>query len=232
MIDDKRVLGIIPARGGSKGLPGKNIRPLRGKPLIGWTIEAARRSKYIDDVVVTSDDPQILAVSKEWGASTPFVRPAELATDEATSAETVLHCLESVAPCDVLVLLQPTSPLRLASDIDTALEIFVCKGAVSVVSVTPSEKSISWSNTISPEGRIEFVFDQTPSGRRQDLSQTYYLNGAVYCVDCDWFKRHRKFTASESFCYVMPRERSIDIDTLIDFAFCEILLDLKKAGAI
>src|SRR5688500_10349967 len=141
MIAGRSVLALIPARGGSKGLPGKNLLPVDGRPLLDWTVQAARRSRYIDRVVLSSDDPAIIAAGLAAGCDAPFVRPAELASDTAGTLEVVEHALDRLPGYDVLVLLQPTSPLRTAGDIDGACERMVASGAGSCVSVSLVEQS-------------------------------------------------------------------------------------------
>ena len=150
-----KVLGIIPARGGSKGMPKKNIRPLLNKPLIAWTIEQALKSKYIDRVVVSTDDPAIARLAKKHGADVPFMRPDKLATDKAKSIDVVSHALLSLPEkYDYVVLLQPTSPLRTADDIDACVKLCMSKGGNSCVSVTESEKNPHWMYSLDRNGRM------------------------------------------------------------------------------
>jgi N-acylneuraminate cytidylyltransferase/CMP-N,N'-diacetyllegionaminic acid synthase len=152
MYKDRRIIALVPARGGSKGLPGKNVLPLLGKPLIAWTIEQAKACSYIDRVMVTTDDDGIAAAAREFGADVPFKRPAHLATDAAKSLDVVLHALDWLEAhgdrYDLLVLLQPTSPLRTAGDIGGALDLFISKNAGAVVSVCETDHHPYWSNTI------------------------------------------------------------------------------------
>lgn len=130
MINNKKILAIIPARGGSKGLPRKNIRELAGKPLIAWTIEAGRKSKYIDRLIVSSEDFEIIEVAKKYGAEIPFVRPKHLAEDESLGLDPVFHALRELPGYDIVVLLQPTSPLRLTEDIDACIEQLIDSGGL------------------------------------------------------------------------------------------------------
>lgn len=224
MIHGKKVLGIIPARGGSKGVPGKNIRPLAGKPLIAWTIEAAAKSKYLDRLIVTSDDEAIIQTSLACGADVPFVRPAHLAQDDTPGIAPVLHAMDKLPEYDYIVLLQPTSPLRNAQDIDTCIERFAVTAAEAVVSVTEQEKSPYWMFEVGEAGKLEPIMGKTDTSRRQDLPRVYALNGAVYVSSAEVLKRTESFLTDNTEAYIMPKERSIDIDTVIDFRICEMIL--------
>jgi len=218
MIDGKRVLGVVPARGGSKGLPGKNVLTVRSRPLLDWTVKAAQASQYIDRTVLSSDDDDIIAVARACGCDVPFRRPAALASDTAGSVDVVLHALEQVPGYDVVVLLQPTSPLRSSSDIDAACERLASTGAPACVSVTAVEMVPYWMYFINAQSALEPVVElPTAVARRQDLPPVYTLNGAVYVAHVDWLRRTGSFVTRETVAQVMPRERSIDIDTIEDF---------------
>ncbi|MDY0147963.1 MAG: acylneuraminate cytidylyltransferase family protein [Halothiobacillus sp.] len=225
MSDIGSMLALIPARGGSKGLPGKNIRPLKGRPLIGWSIEAARASRYVSRIVVSSDDEEILAVARDQGAETPFRRPASLAGDDTPSMDVVLHALDQLAGFEWIVLLQPTSPLRLALDIDAAIEQCLKTAAPSCVSVCEAPASPWWMFQVGDQGEMRSFLppDQRPV-RRQDLPDLYALNGAVYVAKTEWLRKSLSFLTEETVAYVMPSERSVDIDTLFDFHLAECLL--------
>ena len=232
MIDGRSVLAIVAARGGSKGLPGKNLRILGGKPLIAWSIEAARGSRYVDRVVVSSDDDAIMAAARARGAEAPFARPAALATDTAAVEDAIIHCLDALdRSYDFLVLLQPTSPLRIAADIDGGIETCVRAGAPACISVTEASKSPYWMFTLDEAGRMTPILrrDHEPR-RRQDLPVFHQLNGAVYVAEVSWFRVHRRFLAAETRAYVMPKERSVDVDDAVDFALARVLLE-GAAGA-
>lgn len=219
------MLALIPARGGSKGVPGKNVRQVAGKPLIAWTIEAARQAACIDRVVVSSDDAGILDVARAWGAQTPFVRPAELARDETPGIDVVLHALQQLAGVAWVVLLQPTSPLRTAQDIDAAFALCQERGASACVSVTEAATPPWWMFRMSDEGRLRsFLPEGERPQRRQDAPPLYALNGAVYVARADWLRRTRSFLTDETAAYVMPPERSIDIDTPLDLTIAACLL--------
>lgn len=218
MIGGRKVLAVIPARGGSKGLPGKNILEVGGRPLVAFSIEAAMASASIDHVILSSDDDAIIAAARRYGCEVPFRRPADLATDSAATIDVVLHAIEQVSGYDVVVLLQPTSPLRTAADIDGACEQFAQRNAVACVSVSLAEQSPYWMYHINGEGDLQPVL-ATPPGvtRRQDLPPVYALNGAIYVADVAWLQRSRNFLTSETVPYVMPGERALDIDTAVDF---------------
>ncbi len=224
MIGGKRVLAIIPARGGSKGLPGKNLRLALGKPLIQWTIEAALNARHVDHVILSSDDDAIITAASAAGCHVPFKRPAELATDQATTADVVLHALENMPAYDLLVLLQPTSPLRSSLDIDRAIETLIAKNAPACVSIAEVEQSPYWMYRLGTTGQLLPILNlaERPT-RRQDLPPAYTLNGAIYIADCNWFIRTKTFLSTETTAYLMPQSKSIDIDTELDFMIFEKL---------
>lgn len=226
MIGDKSVLALIPARGGSKGVPGKNIRPAGGKPLIAWTIEAAKCSRYIDRLILSTDDPSIAAVAKQFGCDVPFMRPAELATDQADSMVVVRHALQAIGErYEYLVLLQPTSPLRIAADIDTAVERCLQSNAQTCLSVCEPDKSPYWMMTMAADGTVQQLFppEQIPT-RRQDAPPIFAANGAVYVAPCDYLAAGGDFITAGTIGYVMPKDRSLDIDTELDLKLADFLL--------
>lgn len=224
MNKDQRILGLIPARGGSRGIPRKNIKPLHGKPLLAWTIEAALRSTFLDAVVVSTDDEEIGRVAADWGAEVPFLRPRELAQDETPGIDPVLHALEQLPDFDTVVLLQPTSPLRTTDDIDQCIELARSSGAPSVVSVTEAAKHPYWMYRLGPDLRLKALIAAPPVTRRQDLPPVYSMNGAVYFARADWLRRHRTFVTDETVAYIMPPERSVDLDSMLDWQMAELLL--------
>jgi len=228
MIKNKRVLAIIPARGGSKGVPRKNIRLLAGKPLIAWTIEEAKKSKYIDRLILTSEDLEIIETAKAYGCDIPFVRPGKLALDSTPGIDPVLHALEVIQGYDYVVLLQPTSPLRLAEDIDGCIEKMIEKQSTTCVSVTEAETSPYWMYTLNQAGAMQPLIQQDePIVRRQDLTMVYALNGAVYVAEVDWLKRSRSFLTTETVAFIVPKDRSYDIDTEKDFLWCDWLISRR-----
>lgn len=224
MIQGKRVLGLIPARGGSKGLPRKNVLPLAGKPLIAWTVEAALAATSLDRVVLSTDDDEIASVAKAHGCDVPFRRPARLAQDDTPGIGPVLHALDRLPGYDLVVLLQPTSPLRTASDIDGAVQLCASHQWGFCVSVTEAGKRPEWMVTLGEGGVMAPVLDGPALLRRQDAPPVYALNGAVYVGEAEAVRRERGFVTAETVAYVMPPERSADVDTALDLAWCEFLL--------
>jgi CMP-N,N'-diacetyllegionaminic acid synthase len=231
MIAGLSVLALITARGGSKGLPGKNLRPLGGRPLVAWSVEQARASTLIDRTVISSDDGAIIKAAVAAGAEAPFVRPATLAIDTASSVEVALHALAEMGqPFDLLVLLQPTSPLRETADIDACIRLVAEGGAPSAVSVTPAAKSPWWMQSLDKAGRLSPLLPPVDASRRQDLPQAFVPNGAVYVVRSDWLGARRAFLGPGSVGHVMPPERSVDIDTLLDFRLAELIVADRESG--
>jgi CMP-N,N'-diacetyllegionaminic acid synthase len=231
MIEGKTFLAIIPARGGSKRLPRKNMLDLAGKPLIAWTIEAARKSKYLDEVMVTTDDIEIADVAKKYGATTPFIRPESLASDTTTTYDTVEHAInyykqKLYKTFDYIVLLQPTSPLRDERHIDEAIETLRQKDADAVISVCEVEHSPLWSNILPDDGDMSgFLKDEVKNRRSQDLPAYYRLNGAIYICRSDRLVDEKSFFLSTNlYAYMMSKQDSIDIDNKIDFDFADFLL--------
>ena len=213
-----KVLALIPARGGSKGLPRKNVLPVGGRSLIAWTIEAAEKAKCISRVILSSDDDEIIAVAKECGCEVPYKRPEELASDKASSIDVVFHALKEIPGYDYLLLLQPTSPLRTSEDIDAAFALMLEKQAPACVSVCPVEESPYWMYQLEGQSRLRSVLEMPlEATRRQDLPNVYSLNGAIYIARVDWLLRQRSFMSCDTVGYVMPRERSVDIDTPEDY---------------
>jgi CMP-N,N'-diacetyllegionaminic acid synthase len=224
------LLAVIPARGGSKGVPRKNIRLLAGKPLIAWTIEAARQCPEVNRLIVTTEDAEIAAVASQWGAEVPFMRPADLAHDDTPGMAPILHALRWLAESeryrpDWVMVLQPTSPLRTAADISAAIAL-TRAGASSVVSVTQAHPHPYLMKQIAPDGTLQ-PFDvqpQSPDNRRQAFPPVYALNGAVYLSRYDSVLTNETFVLPDTKACIMPPERSIDIDTLWDFQLADMVL--------
>lgn len=221
------MLAIIPARGGSKGLPGKNIRMLKGKPLIAYTIEAALASQYITRVIVSTDDEEIAKISIQYGAECPFMRPKYLASDESLGIDAIKYTIEKIEEnenlkIDRFIILQPTSPLRTTRDIDNSIELFNSKDADSVISYCKESHPIKWHKYIDAEGNFENIFEDKIKNR-QDERPSYYPNGAIFI-----FKRkillHNSYYTDRSFPYIMDRTKSVDIDDMDDFNYAEFLL--------
>jgi len=226
MYKKQRFLAIIPARGGSKRLPRKNILELQGKPLIAWTIEAALKSQYIDKVLVSSDDDEILDISTRFGAEI-LKRPAELATDSSSSFDVIQQAIMAdKQQYDFIVLLQPTSPLRTANQIDEAIELLESKQANAVVSVCAMEHSPLWSNTLpESDSMAGFLKDEIQNKRSQELETYYRLNGAIYiCRKTCLLDEKSFFLKSHIYAYRMDRHSSVDIDEAIDFEYAQFSL--------
>ena len=227
MINEKKVLCLIPARGGSKGVPGKNLVKVQGKSLLDWTVDCAKRSKYIDRIVLSSEDNTIIEAAKIAGCDIPFVRPKELASDFTGTMEVVLHALDNlVEKFDYIVLLQITSPLRNEHDIDTCLENCERSSVYNAcVSLCRLEKSPDWIFTLSENNTIKkLIPDADFVTRRQDSEPVYYPNGAVYVADIEWLRGQVHFITAETLGHIMPLERSIDIDTPLDLIFLNAML--------
>lgn len=223
------VLALIPARGGSKGIPRKNIKALAGKPLIGWTIDAAKQASCINRIVVSTEDEEIAGVARELGADVPFLRPAELAADDTPGMAPVLHAIEQLPQFDWVLLLQPTSPLRTHADIEAIWQLCQDRGASSAVSVTEVGKHPYWVYAKDDLGRIQpFIAGRPDVTRRQDLPSAYALNGALYLAKIEWLLQQGGFIGAETFGYVMPPERSVDLDTPQDWRWVEYLLEQEN----
>jgi CMP-N,N'-diacetyllegionaminic acid synthase len=233
MNKNKTFLAIIPARGGSKRLPRKNVLDLCGKPLIAYSIEAGLKSKYIDKVIVTSDDEEILSISKRYGADI-IVRPDELSNDTATTFDAIKHTIENTNKYDYLVLLQPTSPLRTQKHINEAIELLEAKNADAVISVCEMEHSPLWSNTLNEDlDMSNFLKEEVLNKRGQDLDKYFRLNGAIYICKMDKILNNKGFFLKENiYAYKMNKKDSIDIDDEFDFELAYLCLEHKRNNGI
>ncbi len=238
-MNDTKILAIIPARGGSKGLPRKNIRGLLGKPLIAWTIEQAKNSRYINRVVVSTEDKEIAEISKKYGAEV-IERPMELATDEAKTFDVIFHVInyleEQGEYYDAFVLLEPTSPLRDVEDIDRCFEMLMCNSkAKSIVGVAKLEGAHPAFNVVineegfirKPDGTTNFKFL-----RRQDLKDIYFFEGSVYASKIETFKQKKTYYHELTLGYIIPKYKSLEIDDLCDFICIEALMKAKIEGIL
>lgn len=234
MYKGKKILAIIPARGGSKGLPGKNIRPLAGKPLIGWTLESAKKSKYLDEIFVSTDSQEIADVAKSFGVNVPELRPAELASDTATSASVVLYTIDFFRKqgkyFDYTILLEPTSPMRKEDDIDNAIAL-ACEhpqkaGVVSLGEVHMEHPSIV--KKISQDSIIEPYVEAQKVTRRQQLDKAYFPYGVVYLVRTDYFEKTQIFYGKDSLPYLIERWQCYEVDDIYDFTAIEAILKYQK----
>lgn len=222
------MIAIIPARGGSKGLPGKNIKLLNGKPLIAYTIEAALESKSISRIIVNTDNVEIANVAKKFGAEVPFMRPEELADDTAKSIDVYNYTInrleeEENTEINEIIVLQPTSPLRTAKHIDEAINLFHEKKADSVISYCREDHPIFWHKFITDEGKFEDIFEQNYLKNRQEIRPTYFPNGAIYIFRTNILLQSRYYT-QKSYAYLMQKKCSIDIDSLEDFEYTQWIM--------
>jgi N-acylneuraminate cytidylyltransferase/CMP-N,N'-diacetyllegionaminic acid synthase len=233
MIDSMRILGLIPARAGTKGLPQKNVMQLGHKPLIAWSIDEALRSKFIDSVVVTTENQNIADIAKYYGAEVPFKRPLSLALDDSPSIDVVLHALEQLESLhrqyDFVVLLEPTSPLREAGDIDLALIELVKSNQTSLVSVCRSEaQHPKFMYTKDQKNHLLPYMGVQPTGiRRQDLDPVFFLDGTIYISKVQELKLQKSFFHEHTIAFEVPKWKSIEVDDQFDFAMVEALAKLK-----
>lgn len=221
-------IAIIPARSGSKGFPDKNIKDLAGKPLIAYSIEAALDSGCFDEIMVSTDSEKYAKIAIEYGANVPFLRSRNTSSDEASSWDMVDEVLEGYRKngmtYNTFCLLQPTSPLRTSEDIKKAYELYNEKASFAVISVCEAEHSPLWCGRLQNNNEFIDFIDKEGIKRRQDAGKFYRLNGAIYIVDTERFKQDRFFYQPGSFAYVMPIERSVDIDTEMDFKLAELFV--------
>ncbi len=222
-----QILAVIPARLGSKRLPKKNIKMLCGKPLLAYTIDSVRNSHYVNRFVVSTEDRDIATISQSYDAEV-IIRPLELARDESTTEDVVFHALEQLhskeqyTP-DIIILLQPTSPLRTPEDIDTAIKIFLNTAGDSLISITEYDHTPYWAFRIE-KGFLKREFTKESHTRSQDLPKLYRPNGSIFITRVSTFRNIRSFYATHSIPYIMPPERSIDIDDEFDFSIAEFFL--------
>jgi len=230
-----KATGLIPARGGSKGVEKKNIKLLKGKPLIQYTIEAASKSKLLTDLVVSTDSNEIQEIANELGVSVPFLRPAELAGDRSPAVEYVKHYLEvaergEVDIPEIIVILQPTSPFRSSEDIDSSIKLLMENRCSSVVSVSaiPKQFHPNWQFIIEENGKLQ-PYDiedfSLLTSRRQDFSNTYTRNGAVYAFWVQNIERFGNIYGEDVLAYEMPKRRSVNIDDLADWYEAERVIE-------
>jgi CMP-N,N'-diacetyllegionaminic acid synthase len=221
----QKIIALIPARGGSKGIPGKNIKFLAGKPLIAYTIEVAKKCRYLDKIFVSTDDEEIAKISRKYGAEI-IKRPNILAGDKSKFIDAIFYHLEKFKKenfiPEVLVVLQPTSPLRTTNDIKEAIELFLNNECESVVSVSEPEHSLQWS--FQKKGKYLkpiFGWKYFKGINRQDVEKTYLPNGAIFISRPKFLYLNKSFYSKKTLPYFMPKDRSVDIDNMTDFLIAE-----------
>ena len=239
MSDSGGIVAVIPARGGSKGVPRKNIRPLGGKTLIAHAIHTALASKLIDRVVVSTDDDEIASVARQFGAEVPFMRPKELARDDSPEWLTWQHAIRTLNEMDgtsrmkVFVCVSPTAPLRSVEDVDKCIQTFLESDADLVLAVKPSEQSPYYNMmNLSEDGYARLIVPpEQPVDRRQDAPQAYLITPVAYVLSPGFILRARSMLEGKVKAVVIPPERAVDIDTELDFKFAELLMSESSVQA-
>jgi len=225
---NNKILAIIPARSGSKGLKDKNIKKLNGKPMIAYTIKAAQKSGIFKDIIVSTDSKKYARIAEKFGAQIPFLRPDYLANDYASTNEVILHTLNEMKrkekKYDYFMLLQPTSPLRTKENIKEAYQLLIKKKANAVISVCKTDHNPLLINTLDETLSLDNFLDEAKNTRRQDMPDYYRINGAIYLSKVDYFINFKDFYKENSFAYLMSKEKSVDVDDKIDFKLAEILI--------
>lgn len=228
MIEGKKTLAYIPARSGSKSVPHKNIADLNGKPVIAYTINAAKQSKYVDKVIVSTDSEEYAKIAREYGAEAPFLRPVELSGDRAREIDAALHLIEWLEgrgeQFDYILKLQATSPLRLAEDVDAAIEKLHEKKANCVISVSEAQVHPWWMNTLDDEMKMDSFLREEAYKNRQELPTFYQLNGLVFAATWNHIKEAKSWYGTNSYAIITPNSRSVDIDNPTDLEMARILL--------
>ena len=217
------------ARGGSKGLPGKNLRVLNGRPLIDYTIDAVQSTHLFDRFILSTDSEEIAHRARQLGVDVPFMRPPELSGDNASALDAIVHALKWVEAhdktYDYVQYIFPTAPLRDASDIQGGIRLLLSSCADMVISVCESDHPMQWSNELPPDASLKgFIKKEYRDRNRQTLPMSYRINGSIYVAKWDVFYHRKDWFEQDTKAYIMPREKSIDIDTLIDFQLAEVLL--------
>ncbi|AFL69174.1 CMP-N-acetylneuraminic acid synthetase [Sulfurospirillum barnesii SES-3] len=224
MYKNKKILALITARGGSKGIPNKNIKSLGGKPLIAWTIDEAKKSSYIDRLILSSDSEEIMQIAKSYGCSVPFVRPRELASDTSSSIDAILHAINTInEDFDYLMLLQPTSPFRRVDDIDKVIEQAIDKGIELMISVVKFKKHPSYLYKIENNVLVPYI-DTNKQLRRQDMPETYEHNGAIYFSTVTYMRENKTYNHLKAVPFEMFGMANLDIDTQEDWDYAEYLI--------
>ena len=229
MIKNKKILAIIPARGGSKGIKNKNIVDINGKPLIYYSIREAKRSKYIDKIIVSTDSDEIASISKKYGAEIPFLRPKSLAMDTSKTIDTVIHCIEFLKSkgkdYDLMVLLQPTQPLRKSWHIDEALEFIIDKDEESLISVSKAKEHPILMRKIDQDSHVISLLNENSTKRRQDFTQIYKVNGAIYINKINNNLNNETSLNDNKLAYIMDESYDLDIDEELDLKLARMIID-------
>lgn len=229
MYKNKRILCVIPARGGSRGLPGKNIKNLMGKPLIAYSIEHARGSKYIDRTIVSTDDEKIADIARSLGSEVPFLRPKRLAKDKSSSIDVLLHAIKWMetkerSAFDIIVLLHVTTPLRSAEDVDKSIELLFKSNTDNVFSVTEADKNPYYNMVEVDRSGEAALVKRGNYVNRQSAPKVFDMNSSIYVWWKDVLRDKKSLFPGHTRVYIMPKERSVDIDDFWDFKFAEMLL--------
>lgn len=224
-----RNLAIIPARSGSKGLKDKNIKPLNDKPLIAYTIEAAKKSKLFDEIFVSTDSQKYAKIASEWGANVPFLRNTELSSDTASSwdvvKDVIINYQKKGVNFDTIALLQPTSPLRTSEDIINGYKMMEKKKAKVIVSVCEVDHSPLWCNVLPIDNSLEnFLDEDLIKMPRQKLPTYYRINGALYIAEIKYLMSTDNIYKEDCYATIMPKEHSIDIDDITDFKIAQLFI--------
>lgn len=226
MVNGKTILALITARGGSKGIPKKNVVDLGGKPLLAWTIEAAKKNTHIDRLVLSSDDPEIIRVAKQFGCEVPFVRPAELALDNTPSMDVILHALDSLdTRYDYLLLLQPTSPFRTAAHIQSAIDYLAKTNADSIVSISRMKKGPELIFYVEADGSLKPVVEGEHATRRQDSKPVFAYNGAIYLSSIPYLRRVKSYKTPETRGIELSNFIDVDIDEPGDLDYARYIIE-------
>lgn len=233
MIQNKSIIAIITARGGSKGVPKKNIKMLAGKPLICWTIEAAKNSDFIDKVIVSTDSDEIAEISIQNGAEVPFIRPKEFAGDLAKQEDAILHAMNFIekkfGKYDIIVVLVPTTPLRGSKEIDVCIEDIIINSAKKAIfSVRECDHTPLQSNTLPADNSMkDFINKKYKWLNRQEMPTYYQLSGSVCISEWDVFQKEKTFLHDYTFAYITDNISGLDIDNEVDFDLAELYMKRK-----
>lgn len=229
MYKGKSFLAIIPARSGSKGLLDKNIKELSNKPLMAYTIESAVKSDIFDDIILSTDSNIYAEIGRKYGATVPFLRKENLASDNASTKDVILHVINELENIgkryDYFVLLQPTTPLRDENNIKESVDILIDNNANSVVSICELEHSSSVNVKLNKDNTLDFVFNDLKNIRRQDFQKEYRINGGIYICKTEFYLQYESFYMKGSYPYIMDKKSSVDIDDIDDFMYAEYLIN-------